>query len=80
MNTIQKTYAVLIATTFIWGIQPLCIKWLVAAWSPVTITTMRYVLIGAFLLCLSLVRGEGILPKKMHHALTDDGCDRYWHQ
>lgn len=64
MNTIQKTYAILIATTFIWGIQPLCIKWLVAAWSPVTITTMRYVLIGAFLLGLSLVRGEGILPKK----------------
>lgn len=64
MNTIQRTYAILIATTFIWGIQPLCIKWLVAAWSPVTITTMRYVLIGAFLLGLSLARGEGILPKK----------------
>lgn len=64
MDTKQKTYAILIATTFIWGIQPLCIKWLVTAWSPVTITTMRYLLIGTFLLGLSMVRGEGLIPKK----------------
>lgn len=64
MNTLHKTYAMLIGATFIWGIQPLCIKWLAAAWTPVTITTMRYFLIGAFLLGLSLLRGEGIVPRK----------------
>ena len=40
--TKRKTYFLLAATTIIWGIQPLCIKWLVTTWSPVTITAMRY--------------------------------------
>ena len=56
--TKRKTYFLLAATTIIWGIQPLCIKWLVTTWSPVTITAMRYYLIGTTLLALSVYRGE----------------------
>ena len=60
--TKRKTYFLLAATTIIWGIQPLCIKWLVTTWSPVTITAMRYYLIGTTLLALSVYRGERLLP------------------
>ncbi len=62
--TKRKTYFLLAATTIIWGIQPLCIKWLVAVWSPVTITAMRYYLIGMTLLALSVYRGEKFLPPR----------------
>lgn len=62
--TKRKTYFLLAATTIIWGIQPLCIKWLVAVWSPVTITAMRYYLIGTTLLALSVYRGEKLLPPR----------------
>ncbi|WP_432645941.1 DMT family transporter [Mitsuokella sp.] len=62
--TKRKTYFLLAATTIIWGIQPLCIKWLVAVWSPVTITAMRYYLIGTTLLALSFYRGEKLLPPR----------------
>lgn len=56
------TYILLIFTTIIWGIQPLCIKWLTAAWSPVTITAMRYYIIGTVLIYLAWQRNENILP------------------
>lgn len=62
--TRRKTYFLLAATTIIWGIQPLCIKWLVGVWSPVTITAMRYYLIGTTLLALSVYRGEHLLPPR----------------
>ena len=62
--TKRKTYFLLAATTIIWGIQPLCIKWLVTTWSPVTITAMRYYLIGTTLLALSVYRGERLLPPR----------------
>ena len=57
----KRTYLLLILTTVIWGIQPLCIKWLIAAWSPVTITAMRYYIIGAALICIAWRSGENIL-------------------
>ena len=62
--TKRKTYFLLAATTIIWGIQPLCIKWLVTTWSPVTITAMRYYLIGTTLLALSVYRGEHLMPPR----------------
>lgn len=62
--TKRKTYFLLAATTIIWGIQPLCIKWLVAVWTPVTITAMRYYFIGTTLLALSVYRGEKLLPPR----------------
>ena len=60
----RLTYALLAVTVIIWGIQPLCIKWLVAVWTPVTITAMRYYLIGTALILIACSRGEGVLPPK----------------
>ena len=59
----QQTYFLLIATTVIWGVQPLCIKWVLAAWSPVTITAMRYLLIGSILLAMVRAGGRRVRPR-----------------
>ena len=58
----QSTYILLILTTVIWGIQPLCIKLLVTQWSPITITAMRYYLIGTALILIAVSRGENFIP------------------
>ena len=58
------TYVLLTVTVIIWGIQPMCIKWLVGAWTPVTITAMRYYLIGTALILIARRQGERILPPK----------------
>lgn len=58
----RLTYVLLTVTVIIWGIQPLCIKWLVAEWTPVTITAMRYYFIGTALILIARSRGEGALP------------------
>ena len=58
----NKTYLLLVITTIIWGIQPLCIKWLVTEWTPVTITAMRYYFIGSALIAIAVAGGEKILP------------------
>ena len=63
-NEKRRTYLLLVLTTVIWGIQPLCIKWLVTSWSPVTITAMRYFLIGTALVLLAVHRGERWLPPR----------------
>lgn len=60
----RNTYFLLVATVIIWGIQPLCIKWLVEVWTPVTITAMRYYFIGTVLIILAASRGERWLPPK----------------
>ena len=60
----RLTYALLAVTVIIWGIQPLCIKWLVGVWTPVTITAMRYYLIGTALILIACSRGEGLMPPK----------------
>ncbi len=59
----SKTYFLLISTTVIWGIQPMCIKWLLGGWTPVTITVMRYVFIGIILLAIAGMKKERILPQ-----------------
>lgn len=58
----RLTYSLLTVTVIIWGIQPLCIKGLVSEWTPVTITAMRYCLIGTVLMLIAKSRGERILP------------------
>lgn len=58
MDKLHQTYLLLALTTIIWGIQPLCIKLLVEVWTPVTITAMRYFLIGSALLLMAAYRGE----------------------
>ncbi len=60
----ERTYLLLILTTIIWGIQPLCIKWLIAEWSPVTITAMRYYIIGIVLIGIAWRAGEEIVPPR----------------
>lgn len=60
----RNMYLLLALTAVIWGIQPLCIKWLVTAWSPVTISAMRYIFISAVLIWIAVRRGERILPPR----------------
>ena len=60
----RLTYFLLAVTVIIWGIQPLCIKWLVGVWTPVTITAMRYYLIGTSLILIARSRGERMLPPR----------------
>lgn len=61
----KETYLLLIFTTIVWGIQPLCIKLLIADWSPVTITCARYVLISGILFLLMYLRKDnGIKPPR----------------
>ena len=60
-----QTYLLLILTSAIWGFQPICIKWIVAEWTPVTLTTIRYVCISAVLfLLLYRQTGGRVLPPK----------------
>jgi drug/metabolite transporter (DMT)-like permease len=58
-------YAMLIFSSVIWGFQPVCIKWLLEAWNPVTITTVRYFLISLILFVILYRRqGRQIFPHK----------------
>ena len=60
----RRMYVLLILTAVIWGIQPLCIKWLVTAWSPVTISAMRYCFISVALIAIAVRHGETLLPPR----------------
>ena len=60
----HRMYLLLALTAVIWGIQPLCIKWLVTEWSPVTISAMRYIFISIALLMIAVRRGEALLPSR----------------
>ena len=72
----RRMYLLLALTAVIWGIQPLCIKWLVAEWSPVTISAMRYIFISAALLVIAVRRGETLLPPRHTvPALMAIACD-----
>lgn len=65
MNSATRThtFALLLIASAIWGFQPVCIKWLLAEWSPVTITAVRYFLFSAILFVM-VWRQEGrrLLP------------------
>ncbi|WP_295631939.1 hypothetical protein [uncultured Mitsuokella sp.] len=52
-KAMRKTYLLLGLTTLIWGLQPLFIKSLVSVWSAVTVTSMRYFIVGPVLILLS---------------------------
>lgn len=65
MTDEKKTYILLTLTTIIWGIQPLCAKLLVAEWSPVALTYIRYFFISAILFSmLYWRRDKGLFPPK----------------
>lgn len=61
-KAMRKTYLLLGLTTLIWGLQPLFIKSLVSVWSAVTVTSMRYFIVGPVLILLSVWRGASFLP------------------
>ena len=59
-----RTYFLLIFTTVVWGFQPTCIKWLVAVWSPVTVTSVRHLIISLVLLAVAWRQsGSAIWPR-----------------
>ncbi len=45
----NRIYSMLIFTAAVWGIQPICIKWLLAEWDPLTIVSVRYASISIIL-------------------------------
>jgi drug/metabolite transporter (DMT)-like permease len=59
-----KTYFLLMLTAAIWGFQPLCIKWMVADWSPATITSIRYLAICAVLFSFIWKKYGYLLPPR----------------
>lgn len=60
----SKTYVLLVLAAAAWGFQPICIKWLVPEWSPVTITFMRYVFLSAILMGMAwLQEGRRMMPR-----------------
>ena len=62
----RSTYFLLLFAASAWGFQPLCVKWLVAEWSPVTITALRYVAISVILFAFLQTRyGSVRLPRQI---------------
>lgn len=62
----NQTYILLSLATIFWGIQPLCIKILIASWTPASLTCLRYLFISMILFLIMYLRHEKkfIPPKK----------------
>ena len=54
----NQTYILLSLATIFWGIQPLCIKILIANWTPVSLTCLRYLFISMILFFIMYLRHE----------------------
>ncbi|WP_304154150.1 DMT family transporter [Megamonas hypermegale] len=54
----NQTYLLLSLATIFWGIQPLCIKILIASWTPASLTCLRYLLISLILFLIMYLRHE----------------------
>lgn len=54
----NQTYLLLSLATIFWGIQPLCIKILIASWTPASLTCLRYLLISMILFLIMYLRHE----------------------
>lgn len=48
------TFFLLTAAMFIWGFQPILVKWLLTAWTPETIIATRWIVVGV--LCLGYLK------------------------
>lgn len=71
--TKAQAYLLLFLAAAAWGFQPLCIKYLVAEWSPVTVAFIRYTLMSLLiLLCAYHQEGKKILPSR--HCLLNLLC------
>lgn len=59
-----KTYGMLLFASAMWGFQPVCVKWLVAEWSPVTLTVIRYIFICLLWLIVAYkMDGSAMIPR-----------------
>lgn len=59
-----KTYSMLLFACVAWGVQPVFIKWLVAEWTPETITVARYMIVTVLWLILAWRKdGKAIMPQ-----------------
>lgn len=54
----NQTYILLSLATIFWGIQPLCIKILIANWTPASLTCLRYLFISMILFFIIYLRHE----------------------
>lgn len=54
----NQTYILLSLATIFWGIQPLCIKILIASWTPASLTCLRYLFISIILFLIMYIRHE----------------------
>ena len=54
----NQTYILLSLATIFWGIQPLCIKILIASWTPSSLTCLRYLFISMILFLIMYLRHE----------------------
>ena len=54
----NQTYLLLSLATIFWSIQPLCIKILIASWTPASLTCLRYLLISLILFLIMYLRHE----------------------
>jgi drug/metabolite transporter (DMT)-like permease len=60
-----KTFTILTLAAAFWGFQPSCIKWLVAVWSPVTLTACRYFIMSLIILAWAYARvGREFWPRR----------------
>ena len=60
-----KIYGMLLFACAMWGFQPVCIKWLVAEWSPVTVTVIRYIFICLlWLVAAYKMDGSAMIPRE----------------
>ena len=50
-------YLLLVLVASVWGFQPVCIKWLVAEWTPVDITFFRYLIMTAVFFAVAWTKG-----------------------
>jgi len=65
MSARTRVYILMSLAAAVWGFQPLCVKWLLAEWTPVTITVCRYFLLGALVLLGAFLReGKSVLPSR----------------
>lgn len=65
MKNKAAVYLLLVLTTAVWGFQPVCVKWLLREWTPVTITAARLGIFSLLLLAFARVReGRRMLPQR----------------
>lgn len=64
-HNLTSIYLLMVCSSGAWGFQSTCIKWLTNEWNPVTITAVRYLVVGILLLGYrKFMTHRPIVPKK----------------